>query len=98
MPAEDLAATLAAGLIRPVDAEGSTRACPHEPPAWWADYDLLYETVATLEALLPSPQPASVIALSVQAAGFAVNVLAVGPGHRHDDGQKRGSPQGITDR
>jgi len=59
MPAEDLAATLAAGLIRPADAEGSTRACPHEPPAWWADYDLLYETVATLEALLPSPQPAS---------------------------------------
>ena len=59
MPAEDLAATLAAGLMRPADAEGSTRACPHGPPAWWADYDLLYETVATLEALLPSPQPAS---------------------------------------
>ena len=32
---------------------------PHGPPAWWADYDLLYETVATLEELLPSPQPAS---------------------------------------
>jgi len=47
MPAEDLAATLAAGLMRPADAEGSTRACPHEPSAWWADYDLLYETVAT---------------------------------------------------
>ena len=59
MPAEDLAATLAAGLMRPADAEGSTRACSHGPPAWWADYDLLYETVATLEALLPSPQPAS---------------------------------------
>lgn len=45
MPAEDLAATLAAGLMRPADAEGSTRACTHEPPAWWADYDLLYETL-----------------------------------------------------
>jgi hypothetical protein len=45
--------------MRPADAEGSTRACPHGPPAWWADHDLLYETVATLEAPLPSPQPAS---------------------------------------
>ena len=58
MPAADLAATLAAGLVRPADADGSTRTCGHAPK-WWDDYDLLNETVDMLVAQLPSPQPAS---------------------------------------
>jgi hypothetical protein len=58
-PAEDLAATLKAGLMRPAEAEGSTQAPHHHRSAWWEDYDLLDETVNTLQSLLPSPQPAS---------------------------------------
>jgi hypothetical protein len=59
MPAGDLAATLAAGLMRPADTGGSTGACGHGPSAWWDEYELLDETVDALVALLPSPQPAS---------------------------------------
>ena len=58
-PAGDLAATLAAGLVRPADAKKSTRPLQHDRSARWEDYDLLNETVDTLESLLPSPQPAS---------------------------------------
>ena len=59
MPAGNLAATLAAGLMRPADTHGSTGACEHGRSAWWDDYELLDETVDALVALLPSPQPAS---------------------------------------
>ncbi len=58
-PAEDLAATLAAGLVRPADAKESTPTPHHDWPKWWGDYDLLEETVDTLRSLLPAPQPAS---------------------------------------
>jgi hypothetical protein len=81
MPAEDLAATLAAGLMRPADAEGSTRVCPHEPPAWWADYDLLCETVATLEApcrLLSPRWPPAAVRRILEATGLT-DVFAVNP-------------------
>jgi hypothetical protein len=53
--AEDLAAALSAALPRPADKEDSTRASR----AWWDDYELLIETVDSLVALLPSPQPSS---------------------------------------
>jgi hypothetical protein len=58
-PAEKLAATLGAGLLRPGDAEESTQTSQYDPGAQWDSYDLLRETAETLRSLLPSPQPAS---------------------------------------
>ncbi len=58
-PAEELAATLAAGLVRPADVEANARSARTNATGWWSDYDLLEETAGTLTSLLPSPQPAS---------------------------------------
>jgi hypothetical protein len=58
-PAEDLAATLEAGLWHSGEAAAGIRTSQHDRSAWWDDYDLLRETADTLEALLPSPQPES---------------------------------------
>ena len=60
--AEDLAATLAAGLVRPGDTKERTPAPRRDrsDPWWiWEDHGLLGETLGTLRSLLPSPQPAS---------------------------------------
>lgn len=57
--AEDLAAALSAALPRPARTEDSTQTSRRDQHAWWDDYELLDETVDTLVALLPSPQPSS---------------------------------------
>jgi hypothetical protein len=57
--AEELAATLEAGLSRPTDSDDTANASRHDSRTWWEDYELLTETVDTLLSLLTSPQPAS---------------------------------------
>lgn len=54
-----LAALLSDALALRPDTEGSTPSFPTGQSTWWDEYDLLNDTVDTLVALLPSPQPAS---------------------------------------
>jgi hypothetical protein len=56
---DDLASTLSAALLRRADVGHSTLASQGDQLTSWSDYELLGDTVDTLMALLPSPQPSS---------------------------------------
>ncbi len=56
---DDLTVTLSAALLRQADVDGSRLTAQGNQLRWWSDYELLDDTVDTLMALLPSPQPSS---------------------------------------